>query len=70
MPKAQSRVRRIADVAVGFFVIYMLLDWRSVAGWEWRHINRLSGAFDVVVSLALAVGGAILFGIFFEFMFG
>jgi hypothetical protein len=69
MPESQSRVKRVADVAVGFFVVYMLLDWRSVAGWDWRHINRLSGAFAVVVSLARVVGGAILFGIFLELMF-
>ncbi len=69
MPRTQSRVKRVASLALGFFIIDMLLNWRSVAGWDWRHINRLSGAFDVIVSLSLAVCGAILFGFLSDLAF-
>jgi hypothetical protein len=69
MPSPHSRGQRVAKLAFIFFVLDMLLDWRSVARWDWGHIRHLSGAFDIAARLAIRVSAAVLFGLMFGVVF-
>jgi hypothetical protein len=69
MSAAQSRGRRVAKLALIFFVLDTLLDWKAIARWDWGHINRWSGAFDVAARLAIAVAAAVLFGLTSDVVF-
>jgi hypothetical protein len=46
-----------------FFILGLLFDWRSIATWDWTHINRLSGVVDITMRLTIAIVVAILFGL-------
>ncbi len=67
--QTQPRARRVAKLAMIFFALSILLDWKSIALWDWKHINHAAGAFDVAVRLAIEVGAAILFALIFDVVF-
>ena len=57
---------RVLKLSAIFFVITFLFSWRSVAAWDWRHIENLSGAVNVLFHLGSLACAALFFGLLFE----